>query len=134
MEDHGASPEPREDAPGTGALVSQWVANAGERVRTTLHLVVAETRLAAVSLGLMVFLMVLAAGSAMLAWVVLVITVVVALKIAGLQLVGVLAGLIVVHGVLAWMFWGMAMRLSRHLGFEATRRELGGEEEPGDTS
>lgn len=133
MEEHGASTESREQ-PGTGALVSQWVANAGERVRTTLHLVVAETRLAAVSLGLMVFLMVLAAGSAMLAWVVLVITAVVALKIAGLQLVGVLGGLIVIHLALAWMFWRLAMRLSRHLGFEATRRELGGEEEPGDTA
>ena len=134
MEEQGALDEARRDPPGTGELVSQWLANAGERVRTTLHLVVAETRLAAVSLGLMVFLMVLAAGSVMLAWIVLVITAVMALKLAGLQLVWVLAGLVVLHLALAWGFWMLAMRLSRHLGFEATRRELGGEEDPGDTA
>lgn len=123
---------PPGEPPGLGDLLSEWAANAGERVRSTFQLALAETRLAAVSLGLMVFLMVLAAGCVLLAWGLLVTAAVYALQLAGARLLVALGVLVAVHLLLAWLLWQGATRVSRNMGFEATRRELGGEEQDDD--
>jgi uncharacterized membrane protein YqjE len=115
--------EDREEQP----LVSQfseWTETLGLRLRGSVRLALAETKLAFTTFVMMICLVVLAAGALILAWALLLVAAVQALALAGLQL---LASMIVVaglHVLLAWGLWRLANRLSKHMEFRATRKML----------
>lgn len=123
-----ASAEP-EHAPSEGAklgeLASEWASLTVSRLKTTVHLALAEAKLAALSLVLMVFLAVIAAVFALGAWGLLMAGAVVGLQIAGLPLWGSLATLGVLHLVAFVFLWRVMMALSRNLDMSATRYRAG---------
>lgn len=102
-------------------LLSDWIDTAGLRLRGSLRLAMAETKLAVTTFALMIFLVVLAAGALVLGWVLLLAALVQILALLGLQLALAIAVMAVLHFVLAWGLWRLANRLSRHMEFRATR-------------
>jgi len=116
-------------APGEGErevarLFSEWTHTLGLRFRGSLRLAMAETKLAVTSFVLMIFLVVLAAGAIILAWLLFLAALVQALSLAGLTLLLAIATVSALHVVLAWFLWRTANRLGRHMEFRATRRML----------
>ena len=108
------------------SLVSDWVSETSSRIRLTTELALAEAKLAATSVALMMFFALLAAVFVLGAW---------GLLIAGLvsglvqaldaPLWAVLTGLCVLHVVLARWLWSRVVRLTKHLEFSATRQQFG---------
>lgn len=111
-------------APGIGTEFSDWIGAVALRFRGSLRLVLAETRLAATTFMLMVFLVVLAAGALFMSWALLLLGLVQALSLAGLELLSAIAIVGAGHLVLAWVLWRLANRLGRHMEFRATQRML----------
>jgi hypothetical protein len=105
-------------------LFSEWAQTLGLRFRGSLRLAMAETKLAVTSFVLMIFLVVLAAGAVILAWMLLLAALVQALSLAGLQLLLAIVAVGALHLVLAWVLWRTANRLGRYMEFRATRRLL----------
>ena len=105
-------------------LLSAWTHTLRLRFRGSLRLAMAETKLAVTSFVLMIFLVVLAAGAVILAWMLLLAALVQALSLAGLTLLFAIATVSAFHIVLAWFLWRTANRLGRYMEFRATRRLL----------
>ena len=121
------SPPKGEVAPAAASIVSlvtDWVSMTNARVRMTTELALAEAKLAAISIALMVFLAMLAAAFVLGAWGLMVAGLVYALVHMTAPLWLVLIALCIVHGILARLFWNHAVRLSRHLEFPVTRQQF----------
>ena len=103
------------------SLVSDWVKTVKLRFRGSLHLALAETRLAVSTFVLMIFLAVLSAGSVVLGWAFLLFAMVQALELAGVGLIGAIALVGLGQFILAYLLWRLAGHLSRHMEFRATR-------------
>jgi hypothetical protein len=125
--------EPRPDTAASAApekaglvpLSAEWMESVSERLGASAQLVMAETRLAASTFLLMIFLVILAGGAALFAWALLMLALGQALSLAGLSLVAAIGLLGAVHLALAWVLWNYANRLGRYLEFRNTRRLLG---------
>jgi hypothetical protein len=124
-----ASPQAADDLPGESnagfpVLLLEWASAAGERLKSSVQLVMAETRLAVTSMILMIFLVTLAAGAILFAWAFLVLTMLQLASLAGLSLTAALGLLCLFHVGLALLLWRLATRLGDRLEFTATRRLL----------
>jgi hypothetical protein len=106
-------------------VLSEWVSAIGLRLRGSLRLAMAETKLAVTTFVLMIFLVVLSAGALSLAWALLLVALVQVLSLAGMKLVVAIAIVGAAHLLLAWLLWRLANSLGRHMEFRATRRMLG---------
>lgn len=126
-----ASPEAfvRPEA-GIAELASTWVSAAGSRVKNTAQLALAEARLAAMSVVLMVLLAIIAAVFLLGAWGMLMAGVVTGINELGVPVWGSLLALGVTHLLLAWLLLRLTLKLSVHLELPATRRQLRGEAAP----
>ena len=114
-------------------LAGDWVAAAGSRARCTARLALAEARLAATSMALMLVLAIVAAGFVLAAWGLLMASLVTGLLAWGVPAWSALAALAVLHAVGAWLLLRWIARLSVHLELPATRRQFGATEaEPSD--
>ena len=122
MEDH--PPLTSKDDQRIASLVSDWVEAANLRLRASLRVAMAETKLAVTTFALMIFLVVLAAGAVLLAWLLLLVALVQVLALVGLQLVLAIMVVAVLHLAAAWALWRLATRLGRHMEFRATRQLL----------
>jgi hypothetical protein len=107
-------------------LAMEWVAAAGSRVRCTAELALAEVRLAATSMALMLVLAIVAAGFVLAAWGLLLASLVVGLVAWGLSLWAALAGLGALHVLCSWLLLRWIASLSVHLELPVTRGQLSG--------
>lgn len=103
------------------SLVSDWLKTMQLRFRGSLHLAMAETKLAVSTFVLMMFLAVISAGSVVLGWAFLLFAAVQALELTGVGLIGAFVLVGVGQFALAFLLWRFASRLSRHMEFRATR-------------
>jgi len=106
-------------------LVAAWVAATGSRIKLTAELALAEAKLAAISISLMVFLAMLAAAFILGAWGLLMAGVVLGLLHLQLPLWPILLVLGGLHVLIAAAAWQAALYLSRNLEFPETREQLG---------
>ena len=106
-------------------LVAAWVAATGSRIKLTAELALAEAKLAAISICLMVFLAMLAAAFILGAWGLLMAGVVLGLLHLQLPLWPILLVLGGLHVLIAAAAWQTALYLSRNLEFPETREQLG---------
>lgn len=106
------------------AVVSDWAKTLGLRLRGSVRLVMAETKLAVTTFVMMIFFVVLSAGALMVAWAMILMAIIQGLALAGLERALAVALVGVAHVALAWFLWRLANRLSRHMEFRATRRLL----------
>ena len=116
-----------ESASETGGLfdlATDWIANAGSRVTVMVELVLAEARLAAISVALMAFLAMMAAAFVLGAWALLIAGLVVGLIQLGLPVWPVLLVLCAAHGLVAYLAWRGAVKLSDNLEFPVTRQQI----------
>lgn len=114
------TPEADRDAVDAVGLVSAL----RRQAQDVTALIAADAELAGVSLVAMINGLVLAGLSALTAWGLLMALVVWWVADAGLPLGPVLGVLALLHVVVALVLWARTMRLARHLGFRATRRQL----------
>lgn len=94
------------------------------RITGVAELALAEARLAAVSVSLMVFISLLAAAFVLAAWGLAVAGMVVGMLAIDIPIWAALAGLGLLHALLAMLLWRNVIRLSRHLEFAATRSQM----------
>lgn len=111
-------------------LASTWVSAAGSRVRNTARLALAEARLAAMSVVLMVLLAIIAAVFLLGAWGMLMAGVVTGINELGVPIWTTLLALGVTHLLCAWLLIRLTLKLSVYLELPATRRQLRGEAVP----
>jgi hypothetical protein len=102
-----------------------WLTSIPARVHVAAELALAEARLAAVSVAVMIFLATLAALLVLSAWGLMLAGVVHSLVQAGLPLGAILAGIAVVHLLVAVFLTIGAMRMGENLRFRATRAQFG---------
>lgn len=103
------------------SLLSEWAGTLSLRLRGSLRLAMAETKLAVTTFVLMIFLVVMAAGFLVMAWGLLLVALVQALSLAGLQLAVAMLSVAGLHILLAWALWRLANRMGKHMEFRATR-------------
>lgn len=108
------------------ALATEWLGLATARVQTTFQLALAQVKLAATSLVIMVFLAVVAAIFAMSAW---------GLLVAGLATVVIAAGIApwVVLGVLFLLHVLGAWVAFRTISYLSANLEMSWDDEPGES-
>lgn len=106
------------------SLASDWVATTGLRAKVMLELVLAEARLAAISVALMAFLAMLSAAFVLGAWALLIAGLIYGLIQMGLPIWPILFALCAVHALIAFLAWRGAVRLSNNLEFPATRQQF----------
>lgn len=114
-----------EQAPDFSNLLAEWTTAAAGRLKASVKLVLAETRLAVSTFFLMIFVFILAAGAFIMAWGLLVYSLIVALSLTGLQLLTGLSVLVLAHLGAGVVLLRLSIRLGRHMEFTATRRLLG---------
>lgn len=105
-------------------LAASWASAAGTRVKLISELALAEAKLAAISIALMVFLAMLAAAFVLGAWGLLMAGLIhglVQLQVPLLPALLVLGGL---HALIAATAWRAAVRLCSNLEFGVTRQQL----------
>lgn len=107
-------------------LVTTYVSAAGSRVKNTAQLALAEARLAAMSVVLMVLLAIIAAVFLLGAWGMLMAGVVTGINELGVPIWSTLLALGVTHLLGAWLLIRLTLKLSVHLELPATRRQLRG--------
>jgi uncharacterized membrane protein YqjE len=107
-------------------LATTWVSAAGSRVKDTAQLALAEARLAAMSVALMVLLAIIAAVFLLGAWGMLMAGVVTGINELGVPIWITLLALGVTHLLCAWLLIRLTLKLSVHLELPATRRQLRG--------
>lgn len=126
-----ASPEAFiKPAAGIAELAATWVSATGSRVKDTAQLALAEARLAAMSVVLMVLLAIIAAVFLLGAWGMLMAGVVAGLNELGVSIWSSLLALGMTHLLCAWLLIRLTLKLSVHLELPATRRQLRGEAAP----
>ena len=103
-------------------VISDWAGSLGLRLRGSLRLAMAETKLAVTTFVMMIFCVVLSAGALMVAWAMILMAIIEGLELAGLERALAIGLLGLAHGALAWLLWRLASRMSRHMEFRATRR------------
>ncbi len=103
-------------------LLTGWLDALGERFRTGAELALAETRLAISTFMLMIFLSVLAAGALLIAWALLLFALAQLPIAMGLPPVATTLVLVVIHVVVAWMFWRYSNALGNRMDLPETRR------------
>lgn len=127
-ESHAATPSASSEASsgdtGLMSLASHWLTTASSRAKVMVELVLAEARLAAISMALMAFLAMLSAAFVLGAWGLLIAGVIYGLLQLGLHLWPVLFVLCLVHVVIALLAWRGAVKLSDNLEFPATRKQF----------
>lgn len=106
------------------AYASDWFGSLRSRVHITTELALAEAKLAAVSLSVMVFFAVLAAILLLSAWGLLVAGLVHGLQQTGLPLWALLTGVAVIHIAAALLLALRAIRLSDNMSFAKTRDHI----------
>lgn len=137
-ESHDAVPPAASDttaeseASGLMALAGDWIATAGSRAKVMVELVVAEARLAAISVALMAFLAMLSAAFLLGAWGLLIAGLIYGLLQLGLPLWPVLIVLCATHALIAFLAWRGAVKLSNNLEFPVTRQQLQRNQEEAD--
>jgi len=107
------------------SLVTAWVAATGSRLKLTSELALAEAKLAAISISLMVFLAMLAAAFTLGAWGLLMAGLVYGLLQLQLPFWPILLLLGGLHVLIAVAAWKTAVYLSHNIEFSATRQQLG---------
>jgi hypothetical protein len=107
-------------------LATTWVSAAGSRVKNTAQLALAEVRLAAMSVVLMVLLAIIAAVFLLGAWGMLMAAVVTGINGLGVPIWITLLALGVTHLLCAWLLIRLTLKLSLYLELPATRRQLHG--------
>lgn len=117
-------------AAGIAELAATWVSAAGLRVKNTAQLALAEARLAAMSVVLMVLLAIIAAVFLLGAWGLLMAGVVTGINALGVPIWSSLLALGLTHLLSAWLLLRLTLKLSVHLELPATRRQLRGEAAP----
>src|SRR5690554_4658450 len=105
-------------------LASDWLATTGSRAKVMMELVVAEARLAAISVALMAFLAMLSAAFVLGAWSLLIAGLIYGLIQVGLPIWPILIALCVIHALIAFLAWHGAVKLSNNLEFPATRKQF----------
>lgn len=123
-----AEPQPgaeTESSASLASLASDWASNAKARAEVLSVLAAAEAKLAVGSVAAMVFLGLVAVVFLLSAWGLALAGLVHGFYALGFPLWGILTTLAVVHVIAALLLWRYAMRLTNHLKFPATRRELG---------
>lgn len=105
-------------------LIGEWLATKGVRLRGSLRLAMAETKLAVTTFALVIFLVVMSAGFAVVAWGLMLLAMVQALSLAGLKLMFAIIVIALLNLALAWALWRLANHLTRHMEFRATRDAL----------
>ena len=119
------TPQPdTSDETGLMSLASHWLANLGSRAKVMVELVLAEARLAAISVALMAFLAMLSAAFVLGAWALLIAGLIYGLLQMGLPVWPILFTLCVVHALIAFLAWRGAVRLSNNLEFPITRQQF----------
>ncbi len=103
-------------------LLTGWLDALGERFRTGAELALAETRLAISTFMLMIFLSVLAAGALLIAWVLLLFALAQLPIAMGFPPVATILVLVVIHVLIAWMFWRYSNALGNRMDLPETRR------------
>lgn len=127
-ESHTATPPDSADAisgdAGLMSLAGHWVATTGLRAKVMVELVLAEARLAAISVALMAFLAMLSAAFVLGAWALLIAGLIYGLIQMGLPIWPILFALCAVHALIAFLAWHAAVKLSNNLEFPATRQQF----------
>jgi ABC-type nickel/cobalt efflux system permease component RcnA len=116
----GAAPE----TASITTIVADWMSATNSRIRITTELALAEARLAAISVTLMVLMGTLSAVFILGAWGLVVAGLVYALLQFGIPLWLTLISLSLLHALAAWLLWRGAVKLSCHLNFAATRQQF----------
>ena len=106
------------------AALAQRLDSEIQRIGTTARLVLAETRLAASSAGLLLLFVLLSATTLFISWLLLMALVWQGLVLLGLSAITALAILLGVHLFTAAALLFASWRLSRHLAFTHSRRAL----------
>ena len=126
------SSAPEQEAISTEANIAElatgWVHAAGSRIKATAELALAETRLAVMSVVLMLLLSIVAAVFVLGAWGLLIAGIVTGLMQLGVPAWMTMLALGIVHVVCAWVLLRWMGRLSVHLELPATRRQLRGDD------
>lgn len=129
-EPNGAAPPPSSgdatasEETGLIDLATHWVATAGSRVKVMVDLVMAEARLAAISVALMAFLAMLSAAFVLGAWALLIAGLIYGLLQLGWPLWPILLVLCATHALIAFLAWRGAVKLSNNLEFPVTRQQF----------
>ena len=105
-------------------LATSWLSSVGARAQSTSALVIAETKLALLSVVVMVFLAVLAAVSVLASWGLLTAGLTIWAVQSGAPLWVALFGAGSVHALLGILAWRGVTRLSGYLEFSATREQF----------
>jgi uncharacterized membrane protein YqjE len=105
-------------------LIATWASAAGKRVKVISELALAEAKLAALSLALMVFLAMLSAAFILGTWGLLMAGLIYALVQMQYSLWPVMLVLAGVHALLALFAWRGAVALSQNLEFGHTRAQV----------
>lgn len=106
------------------AHASGWFRSVKARTSLMSRLLLAETKLAAISVAGMAFFGVMAAAFALGAWGLALAGLVHGLLAVNVSLWIILLSLALLHVIAAMCMWVFAMRLTRHLEFSATRQQL----------
>jgi len=125
-------PEVAPAAADIATLASSWASAASARVRLTTDLVLAEAKLAFISLSLMMFLAMLAAAFVLAAWTLAIAGLCYGVAQLGIPLWISLPSLVVLHAVAANRIWRMVSRISQTLDFPMTRQQFAAFEYPQD--
>lgn len=114
------------------SLASDWLATTGLRAKVMLELVLAEARLAAISVALMAFLAMLSAAFLLGSWALLIAGIIYGLLQMGLPVWPILFALCAAHALIAFLAWRGAVKLSDNLEFPITRQQFQRNEEEAD--
>lgn len=120
------------DDTGLISLASHWAATTGSRVKVMVELVLAEAKLAAISVALMAMLAMLAAAFVLGAWALMVAGLIYGLIQLGLPVWPILIGLCLMHVGVAYLAWRGAVNLSNNLEFPTTRKHFSDKQEATD--
>lgn len=136
-ESQKATPSPFGDAgqgeeSGLISLASDWVSTTGSRVKVMADLVMAEAKLAAISVALMAFLAVVSATFLLGAWALFIAALIYGLLQLGLPIWPILFVLCISHALIAFLAWRGAVKLSNNLEFPVTRQQLQSNKEEAD--
>ena len=120
------------DETGLISLATHWAATTGSRVKVMVELVLAEAKLAAISVALMAMLAMLAAAFVLGAWALMVAGLIYGLIQLGLPVWPILIGLCLLHVVVAFLAWRGAVYLSSNHEFPTTRKHFSDKQEAAD--
>ena len=113
-----------ENEQGLAGLATSWLSSVGARAQSTSALVIAETRLALMSVVVMTFLALLAAVSVLAAWGLLTAGLTIWAVQSGAPIWAALLGMGCLHALLGILAWRGVTHFSAYLEFSATREQF----------